>query len=111
MLLVFLQKSTVKASDGQDDAASSTDQPQQNVTNAISRLRRKLLYPGRDQTHSEKEREIISPLPEMPDLSQATSSHLSTRSSPAQVSSPSAASQVSCYEMASHFIFKLLFSA
>lgn len=109
MLLVFLQKSTVKASDSQDEAASSTDQPQQNVTNAISRLRRKLLYPGRDQTHNENEREMISPLPEMPDLSQATS-HLSTRSSPAQVSSPSATSQVS-YEMASHFIIKLLFSA
>ncbi|XP_042603437.1 BRCA1-A complex subunit RAP80 isoform X1 [Cyprinus carpio] len=88
-----LNESTVKASEGQDKAASSTDQPQQDVTNAISRLRRKLSYPGRDQTHSENERETTSPLPEMPDLSQATSSHLSTRSSPAQVSSPSATTQ------------------
>ncbi|XP_016347454.1 BRCA1-A complex subunit RAP80-like isoform X2 [Sinocyclocheilus anshuiensis] len=85
-----LNESPVKASEGQDEAASSTDQPQQNVTNAMSRLRRKLSYPGRDQRHSENERETTSPLPEMPDLSQATSSHLSTRSSPSQVSSPSA---------------------
>ncbi|XP_059382681.1 BRCA1-A complex subunit RAP80 isoform X3 [Carassius carassius] len=84
-----LNESTGKASEGQDEAASSTDQPQQNVTNAIC-LRRKLSYPGRDQTHSENERETTSPLPEMPDLSQATSSHLSTRSSPALVYSPSA---------------------
>lgn len=88
-----LNESTVKASNGQDEAVSSTDQPQQNVTNAISRLRRKLSYPGRDQTHSENERETTSPLPEMPDLSQATSSHLSTKSSPTQVSSPSATTQ------------------
>ncbi|XP_052443487.1 BRCA1-A complex subunit RAP80 isoform X2 [Carassius gibelio] len=85
-----LNESTGKASAGQDEAASSTDQPQLDVTNAISRLRRKLSYTGRDQTHSENERETTSPLPEMPDLSQATSSHLSTRSSPTLVSSPSA---------------------
>ncbi|XP_043077306.1 BRCA1-A complex subunit RAP80 isoform X2 [Puntigrus tetrazona] len=87
-----LNERTLKASEGQDEAASSTDQLQ-HVTNAVSRLRRKLLYPGQDQTHSENERETRSPLPEMPDLSQATSSHLSTMSSPAQVSSPSATTQ------------------
>ncbi|XP_016399118.1 BRCA1-A complex subunit RAP80-like isoform X1 [Sinocyclocheilus rhinocerous] len=88
-----LNESPVKASEGQDEAASSTNHPQQNVTNAMSRLRRKLSYPGRDQRHSENERETTSTLPEMPDLSQATSSHLSTRSSPAQVSGPSATTQ------------------
>uniref|UniRef100_A0A671RUE5 BRCA1-A complex subunit RAP80 n=1 Tax=Sinocyclocheilus anshuiensis TaxID=1608454 RepID=A0A671RUE5_9TELE len=45
-------------------------------------------------THSKNE--TTSPLPEMPDLSQTTSSHLSMRSSPAQVSSPPANTQVSC---------------
>ncbi|XP_073680453.1 uncharacterized protein uimc1 [Garra rufa] len=87
-----LNADTVKALEGQDEEASSSDQPQQNVTHA-SRLRRKLLYPSRDQTHSENERETTSPLPDMPDLSQATSSHLSTTSSLAQVSSPLATTQ------------------
>lgn len=109
MLLVFLQESSVKALEGQDEAASSTDQPQQNVTNAISHLRRKLSFSSRDQTHSENE--TTSPLPEISALSQTTSSHLSMRSSPSQVSSPPATTQVSCYERASHVIIKLLFSS
>ncbi|XP_016366521.1 BRCA1-A complex subunit RAP80-like isoform X1 [Sinocyclocheilus rhinocerous] len=86
-----LNESTVKALEDQDEAASSTDHPQQNVTNAISHLRQKLSFSSRDQTHSENE--TTSPLPEMPDLSQTTSSHLSMRSSPAQVSSPPANTQ------------------
>lgn len=110
MLLVFLQESTVKASEDQDEAASSSNQPQQNVTNPMLR-RRKLSYHSQDQTHSDNEREPTSPLPEMPDLSQTTSSHLSTTGSPAQVSSPPAATQVSCYVMASYFIIKLLYSS
>ncbi|XP_050949385.1 BRCA1-A complex subunit RAP80 isoform X2 [Labeo rohita] len=87
-----LNESTVKASEDQDEAASSSNQPQQNVTNPMLR-RRKLSYHSQDQTHSDNEREPTSPLPEMPDLSQTTSSHLSTTGSPAQVSSPPAATQ------------------
>ncbi|KTF83657.1 hypothetical protein cypCar_00024893 [Cyprinus carpio] len=86
-----LNESSVKALEGQDEAASSTDQPQQNVTNAISHLRRKLSFSSRDQTHSENE--TTSPLPEISALSQTTSSHLSMRSSPSQVSSPPATTQ------------------
>ncbi|XP_067280788.1 BRCA1-A complex subunit RAP80 isoform X2 [Pseudorasbora parva] len=84
--------SSAKASKGQDEASSSSDQPQQNVANTISHLRRKLSYPSQDQTHSENERETTSPLPEMPDLSQMTSSHVSSRSS-AQVSRTPATTQ------------------
>ncbi|XP_048021155.1 BRCA1-A complex subunit RAP80 isoform X5 [Megalobrama amblycephala] len=87
-----LNESTVKASEGQDEAASSSDQPQQNVASAISHLRRKLSYPSQDQTNSENERETTSPLPEMPDLSPMTSSHLSSKSS-AQVSRTPATTQ------------------
>lgn len=87
-----LNESSAKASEGQDEASSSSDQPQQNVANMISHLRRKLSYPSQDQTHSENERETTSPLPEMPDLSQTTSSHLSSRSS-AQVSRTPATTQ------------------
>ncbi|KAI2651109.1 BRCA1-A complex subunit RAP80 [Labeo rohita] len=91
MSLIY-EESTVKASEDQDEAASSSNQPQQNVTNPMLR-RRKLSYHSQDQTHSDNEREPTSPLPEMPDLSQTTSSHLSTTGSPAQVSSPPAATQ------------------
>ncbi|XP_067231318.1 BRCA1-A complex subunit RAP80 isoform X2 [Chanodichthys erythropterus] len=87
-----LNESTVKASEGQDEAASSSDQPQQNVASAISHLRRKLSYPSQDQTNSENERETTSPLPEMPDFSPMTSSHLSSKSS-AQVSRTPATTQ------------------
>ncbi|XP_052392389.1 BRCA1-A complex subunit RAP80 isoform X1 [Carassius gibelio] len=66
-----LNESSLKALEGHDEAASSTDQPQQNVTSEIS----------------------TSPLPEMSDPSQKTSIHLSIRSSPAQVSSPPASTQ------------------
>ncbi|XP_051733108.1 BRCA1-A complex subunit RAP80 isoform X4 [Ctenopharyngodon idella] len=87
-----LNESTVKASEGQDEAASSSDQPQQNVANAISHLRRKLSYPSQDQTNRKNERETTSPLPEMPDLSPMASSHLSSKSS-AQVSRTPATTQ------------------
>ncbi|XP_059398442.1 BRCA1-A complex subunit RAP80-like isoform X2 [Carassius carassius] len=66
-----LNESSLKALEGQNEAASSTDQPQQNVTSEISH----------------------SPLPEMSDPSQKTSIHLSIRSSPALVSSPPASTQ------------------
>ncbi|KAK2872975.1 hypothetical protein QQF64_017290 [Cirrhinus molitorella] len=87
-----LNENTVKVSEGQDEEASSSNQPQQNVTIAMSH-KRKLSYHSQDQTPSDHERETTSPLPEMPDLSQTSSSHLSTRSSSAQVSSPLATTQ------------------
>ncbi|CAM4671264.1 unnamed protein product [Leuciscus chuanchicus] len=87
-----LHESAVKDSQGQDEAASSSGQPQQNVANTILHLRRKLSYPRQDQRHSENEREKTSPLLEMPDLSQVTSSHLSSRSL-TQVSKTPATSQ------------------
>ncbi|XP_039534189.1 nucleolar and coiled-body phosphoprotein 1 [Pimephales promelas] len=77
MLHVFLQESAVNDSQGQDEAASSSGQPQQDVANTVLHLRRKLSYPRPDPTHSETERENTSPLLEMPDLSQTTSSRSS----------------------------------
>ncbi|XP_077052878.1 uncharacterized protein uimc1 isoform X3 [Siphateles boraxobius] len=87
-----LHESAVKDSQGQEEAASSSGQPQQNVANTELHLRRKLSYPSQDQRHREKEREKTSPLLEMPDLSQKTSSDLSSRSL-TQVSKTPATSQ------------------
>ncbi|XP_057216089.1 BRCA1-A complex subunit RAP80 isoform X1 [Triplophysa rosa] len=76
--------------DGSVEASSSSAQPQQSMSNIISRLRRKLSYPKQTEVHSgrespvaqadETERESTSPLPEMPDLSQITPSPSSSRS-------------------------------
>ncbi|KAK7130711.1 hypothetical protein R3I94_016003 [Phoxinus phoxinus] len=87
-----LHESAVNDSQGQDEAASSSGHPQQSVANTILHLRRKLSYPRPDQRHSGNERENTSPLQEMPDLSQVTSSHLSSRSL-TQVSKTPATSQ------------------
>lgn len=87
-----LNESVVKPSDGlENEAGSSSDQPLENEAETFTNLRRKLCYHSQDQTHNEIERET-SPLPEMPDLSQTTSSHISSMS-PAHISRPSADTQ------------------
>lgn len=99
-----MQESVVKPSDGlENEAGSSSDQPLENEAETLSNLRRKLFYPCQDHTHNEIDRETTSPLLEMPDLSQTTSSHISSMS-PAHKSRPPADTQVSCYEMALHYV-------
>ncbi|XP_056302434.1 BRCA1-A complex subunit RAP80 [Danio aesculapii] len=87
-----LNESVVKPSDSlENEAGSSSDQPLENEAETSTNLRRKLCYPSQDQTHNEIERET-SPLPEMPDLSQTTSSNISSMS-PAHISRPPADTQ------------------
>lgn len=84
--------------DGNVEASSSLAQPQQSVSDVISRLRRKLSYPNQKKIeHSKREspaaqadgieRGSTSPLPEMPNLSQTSSNSLT------QVCEPPVASQ------------------
>lgn len=88
-----LNERVVKPSDGlQNEAGSSSDQPLENEAETLSNLRRKLFYPCQDHTHNEIDRETTSPLLEMPDLSQTTSSHISSMS-PAHKSRPPADTQ------------------
>lgn len=87
--------------EGSVEASGSSAQPQQSMSNIISRLRRKLSYPKQTEVHSGRESPVAqadgtergstSPLPEMPDLSQITPSPSSFCS--AQVCGPPVPSQ------------------
>ncbi|KAA0720364.1 BRCA1-A complex subunit RAP80 [Triplophysa tibetana] len=87
--------------DGSVEASGSSAQPQESMSNIISRLRRKLSYPKQTEVHSGRESPVAqadgtergstSPLPEMPDLSQITPSPSSCCS--AQVCGPPLPSQ------------------
>ncbi|XP_056587014.1 BRCA1-A complex subunit RAP80 isoform X2 [Triplophysa dalaica] len=91
----------VSDKEGSVEASGSSAQPQQSMSNIISRLRRKLSYPKQTEVHSGRgspvaqadgtERGRTSPLPEMPDLSQITPSPSSCCS--AQVCGPPVPSQ------------------
>ncbi|XP_051955365.1 BRCA1-A complex subunit RAP80-like isoform X2 [Xyrauchen texanus] len=86
-----LNDSSVKSSERQYEAASSSAQPQQSEAKMILHLRRKLSYTSQDGAlhgkqisvahDGEDERETTSPLPEMPDLSQTASLNHSSSNS------------------------------